>query len=98
MHEFLVKKYRYFLKDSVRKTIDFSETDQSKGMPPPPLEKPFAHDAKRINLIANEKWQHINNTGIIWYICAPFTGIIAVEEVRFVGKPVEADWSDTIAV
>ena len=24
-------QYRYFLKDSVRKTIDFSKTDQIKG-------------------------------------------------------------------
>ena len=65
MHEFLVKKYRYFLKDSVRKTIDFSETDQSKGKPPPPLEKPFSHDAKRIDLIDIDHWKHIDNRGII---------------------------------
>ena len=38
---------------------------KAKGCRPPPLEKPFAQDAKRINLIANDEWQHINNTGII---------------------------------
>lgn len=38
-HDELIKKYRYFLKDSIRKTIDFSKTDQSKGILAPPLEK-----------------------------------------------------------
>lgn len=32
--------YRYFLKDSVRKTIDFSKTDQNRRVAPPPIEKP----------------------------------------------------------
>jgi len=35
-----LKKYRYFLKDSIRKTIDFSQTDQSKGIPPLLLKNP----------------------------------------------------------
>jgi len=49
-----LKKYRYFLKDSIRKTIDFSQTDQSKGIPPPPVEKPCPAGAKRINLVSHE--------------------------------------------
>ena len=65
MHDFLVKKYRYFLKDSVRKTIDFSETDQSKGVPAPPVEKPFPQDAKRIDLIPNTAWKNIKDVGMI---------------------------------
>jgi len=44
------EQYRYFLKDSVRLTIDFSQTDQHRGMGPPPLEKPFDPDAERIDL------------------------------------------------
>ena len=35
------QQYRDFLKDSVRKTFDFSKTDQSQGIPPPPIEKPY---------------------------------------------------------
>jgi SagB-type dehydrogenase family enzyme len=54
-----LERYRYFLKDTVRLTIDFSQTDQSKGMPPPPIEKPFAEDGKRIDLVAKEGWQNI---------------------------------------
>ena len=38
------EKQHYFLKDSVRKTIDFSKTDQGSGVPPPPLEKPYRSD------------------------------------------------------
>lgn len=44
-------QYRYFLKDSIRKTIDFSKTDQSQGIVAPPIEKPYSPDAKRIELI-----------------------------------------------
>ena len=42
---------RYFLKDSIRKTIDFSKTDQNLGVPPPPIEKPYQNDQKVISLI-----------------------------------------------
>jgi SagB-type dehydrogenase family enzyme len=60
----LLEQYRYFLKDSVRLTIDFSQTDQSKGVPPPPIEKPFALDSKRIDLVAKNEWQTIANVDL----------------------------------
>jgi len=41
---------RFFLKDSIRLQIDFSRTDQSQGLPPPPLQAPCPPDAVRINL------------------------------------------------
>ena len=65
MSDFLIKKYRYFLKDSIRKTIDFSETDQSRGIPPPPIEKPYSQDAKRVNLVLNDKWENIKKIDLI---------------------------------
>jgi len=40
-----------FLKDNVRRTIDFLQTDQNRGIDPPPVEKPFAKDATRIDLV-----------------------------------------------
>lgn len=43
-------RYRSFLKDSIRQAVDFSKTDQSRGMAPPPIEKPFHPDARRIDL------------------------------------------------
>jgi len=36
-----MKKYRYFLKDDIRLITDFPQTDQSLGVKPPPVEKPF---------------------------------------------------------
>ena len=50
MENELIKKYRFFLKDSIRKAIDFSKTDQHRGIPPPPIEKPYPKDAVRIDL------------------------------------------------
>jgi len=48
-------QYRYFLKDTIRQEIDFSQTDQSRGLPLPPLEKPFLADAQRLDLPPVEK-------------------------------------------
>jgi SagB-type dehydrogenase family enzyme len=42
--------YRSFLKDTVRKQIDFSTTDQALGKPEPAIEKPFPASAERIAL------------------------------------------------
>jgi SagB-type dehydrogenase family enzyme len=50
MDQDLIKTYRLFLKDSIRQVIDFSQTDQNRGIAPPPIEKPFPEDAKRIDL------------------------------------------------
>lgn len=56
--------YRYFLKDTIRKSIDFSQTAQSRGIPPPPLEKTFPDDATRIDLIAPGKWNIIEDVNL----------------------------------
>lgn len=45
-----MNRYRYFLKDSIRKTIDFSLTDQSRGVAAPPIQKSYNLDAKRVEL------------------------------------------------
>lgn len=49
-----LQQYRYFLKDSIRKTINFSTTDQSRGVPPPPLSKPCPSDVARISLVPRD--------------------------------------------
>jgi len=59
-----MEKYRYFLKDTVRQTIDFARTDQSQGVPAPPLEKPFAPDATRIGLVADGRWQTVSGVDL----------------------------------
>jgi SagB-type dehydrogenase family enzyme len=45
-----IGQYRQFLKDDIRKRVDFSQTQQSRGIAPPPIEKPFEEDALRVAL------------------------------------------------
>jgi SagB-type dehydrogenase family enzyme len=61
----MLGQYRYFLKDTVRLTIDFSQTDQSRGVVPPPIEKPYAADGERIDLVANGMWEGISAIDLI---------------------------------
>ena len=43
-------EYREFLKDSIRMQIDFNQTEQSQGIPMPPVEKPFPAGATVVPL------------------------------------------------
>jgi SagB-type dehydrogenase family enzyme len=65
MAERPVDRYREFLKDTIRQRIDFSQTDQSRGVPPPPLEKPFPADAKRFNLPPAGQWEGIRTVDLV---------------------------------
>ena len=58
------EKFRYFLKDSIRKTIDSSTTDQGRGIKPPPAEKPCNPEDKRINLIKPGDWKSIHEVSV----------------------------------
>ncbi|MFT5729242.1 MAG: SagB-type dehydrogenase family enzyme [Desulforhopalus sp.] len=51
------KVHRTFLKDSLRKSIDFRQSAQHRGAPAPPLEKPTPNDALRIALPEKKIWQ-----------------------------------------
>ncbi|MGA2799160.1 MAG: hypothetical protein ABSE63_16395, partial [Thermoguttaceae bacterium] len=55
-----IEQARYFLKDTIRQAIDLSQTDQNRGLDPPPLEKPYPADGKRINLVSPGKWKNID--------------------------------------
>jgi len=55
---------REFLKDTIRLETDFSQVDQHQGVPPPPLEKPFPADARRIDLVAPEQLAHLGTLGL----------------------------------
>jgi SagB-type dehydrogenase family enzyme len=54
-----LRQYRYFLKDSIRKKVDFSQTDQNRGIDIPPIEKPYRNDAVRIDLVKPGDWKNI---------------------------------------
>jgi len=56
--------FKNFLKDSIRKTIDFSTTDQSRGTKPPPAEKPCNPEDRRINLIKPGDWKSIPEVSV----------------------------------
>lgn len=51
-----IKQQRAVLKDSMRKTYDFSRTDQHKGRPAPPLQVAAPRDAPRVALPGPAEW------------------------------------------
>ena len=55
----MYKDYRDFLKDSIRKRIDFSQTAQSRGIAQPSWQKPYPPEAKKIELVTPGKWKTI---------------------------------------
>ncbi len=65
MNKDLIDQYRYFLKDSIRKKIDFSATDQNKGVDVPPIEKPYPADAVRIDLAKPGAWKSIAGINLV---------------------------------
>jgi len=60
----LMEQYRSFLKDTIRKRIDFSQTDQSRGIHPPPIEKLFSVDAVIMDLSREESWTGIPDVSL----------------------------------
>lgn len=56
-----LQQFRFFLKDTIRKQIDFSLTDQHQGVPPPPLQQPYPPGARLISLPLQGEWQNIGN-------------------------------------
>ena len=61
MEKDLTKTYRSFLKDGVRKRVDFWKTDQNRGLPPPPVEKPFPERATLVGLPKPGAWKGVGN-------------------------------------
>ena len=57
MKQDALSQSRAFLKDSIRKQLDFSQTDQSRGVAAPPIEKPCAAGARLIDLPGPERWR-----------------------------------------
>jgi len=55
---------REFLKDSIRLKMDFSKTDQTRGFPPPPIEKPFDPNRERIDLTPVDQLQTAVNVDL----------------------------------
>jgi SagB-type dehydrogenase family enzyme len=58
-HDGLLDQGRSFLKDTIRQRTDFSQTEQSRGLPPPPIEKPFGAGARRVDLPKPGSWSGV---------------------------------------
>lgn len=63
-------RFRFFLKDTVRQMVDFRNTDQNKGIVPPPIEKPMPEAAQRIDLVTADKLQDITKMDVLAAIAA----------------------------
>lgn len=61
----MLRQYRYFLKDTIRKRIDFSRTDQNRGVAVPPIQKPYPPDAVRVDLPQPSQWKHIARIDLV---------------------------------
>lgn len=57
MEEF--KLYRDFLKDSLRKTINFRASAQNRGVPAPPIQEPVDEQLPRIHLPDKGSWSSV---------------------------------------
>lgn len=68
MQELSIEQHRYFLKDTIRKVIDFSQTDQTLGIPPPPIEKHYSPDAERINLIPPDEFDKLPKVDLLFAV------------------------------
>jgi SagB-type dehydrogenase family enzyme len=59
------EKARRFLKDYIRLETDFSQTDQSIGIKPPPVQKPYPEEKQAIRLPNPQEWKNINDKSIV---------------------------------
>ncbi|MFP5257909.1 MAG: SagB/ThcOx family dehydrogenase [Acidobacteriota bacterium] len=55
---------KFFLKDTIRKMVDFSQTAQNRGLPPPPLQKPYPAGAELIPLARPGEWQGVSDLSV----------------------------------
>ena len=60
----LVNSNRDFLKDNMRKMADFSQTDQSRGIDAPPIQKEYSPQQRKINLPEKEEWKSIKDINL----------------------------------
>jgi len=54
-----IRSHRQWLKDSIRKAVDWGATGQSRGLPPPPVQKPVPPDAQTFALPGPERFDAV---------------------------------------
>lgn len=63
--EALIRLHREFLKDSIRKTFDFAQADQNRGVSPPPVEKPYPPGAVTLPLPGPERFDEVCKASLL---------------------------------
>lgn len=58
------EEFHFFLKDTIRQGVDFSQTKQSLGYPPPAVQKPCPEGAGRIVLPRPTKWHSVKDISV----------------------------------
>jgi SagB-type dehydrogenase family enzyme len=61
----LIRSHRRWLKDSIRKTVDWSATGQSSGLPPPPAQKPVHPNARTVALPGPDRFDTVCAAGLL---------------------------------
>lgn len=65
MDEHKIAEHRAFLKDSLRRMIDFRFTDQHRGVPAPAVQKPIADGQQVLTLPDSEDWEAFRGTDLL---------------------------------
>jgi SagB-type dehydrogenase family enzyme len=65
MNDESMEKSRDFLKDSIRLVTDFTKTDQNRGLPMPPVEKPVSPGARLVDLPSKNEWRTIGGVDVV---------------------------------
>jgi len=65
MNQPTIASNREFLKDTLRLTIDFYRTDQNRGEPPPPVQKPPGKDQSLMPLPGRDTFRNFAGTDVI---------------------------------
>jgi len=58
----LIRSHRNWLKDSIRKTVDWNATGQSRGLPPPPAQKTVPPNARTVALPGPDRFDSFCTT------------------------------------
>jgi SagB-type dehydrogenase family enzyme len=61
----LIRSHRKWLKDSIRKTVDWNATGQSCGLPPPPAQKTFPPNARTVALPKPDRFDSVCTAGLL---------------------------------
>ena len=59
------RRGREFLRDRIRLDFDFSATDQHRGVPPPPAQKPCPPGSTVLSLPPAGEWEKIPPTDLV---------------------------------